>query len=298
MGDARQRPLPPEAEDFLLNQASPSTAAVYRREIAKLVGFLGRPLDEVTGRDLMAYRRTLQGLKPATICRKLSTVRSLFRFLAEGGYREGNPAQVLKLPKAVHLSPYRILTPSELRTLLAQPDLGKPIGIRDKAMLMILAVNGLRESELVNIDREDLSRLDGYSVAVVRGKGAKVRISKIAGAVAEALDRWLEIHICPTGPLFVATRGGRVTANRISTRSVRYRVRHYARKAGITRKVWPHALRHAAITHSLANGASILKVKEMAGHASLTTTQRYLHDLDTLADNAVDYNPLTRGEAT
>jgi site-specific recombinase XerD len=298
MRDSPPHAIPPEAEDFLLNQASPSTAAVYRREIAKLVAFLGKPLEEVTGRDLMAYRRTFQGLRPATICRKLSTVRSLFRFLAEGGYREGNPAQVLKLPKAAQLSPYRILTPPELRRLLDQTDPTTTVGVRDRAILMMLSVNGLRESELTQIDKEDLSRRDGYDVAVIRGKGSKVRVTKIAGAVAEALDRWLAIHVSPIGPLFVATKGGRVTGRRLSTRSVRYRVRHYAREAGITRKVSPHALRHAAITHSLANGASILKVKEMAGHASLNTTQRYLHDLDALADNAVDYNPLTRSEAT
>ena len=80
----------------------------------------------------------------------------------------------------------------------------------------------------------------------------------------------------------------------LTTRSIRYRVKRYALQAGITRKVTPHALRHAAISHSLANGANILKVKELAGHASLTTTQRYLQDLETMRGNAVDFSPLIK----
>ena len=77
----------------------------YRGEIASLLAFLGKPLEDITSRDLMAYRRSLKGFKSATLCRKLSTIRSLFNFLAEGGYREDNPAQVLKLPKNMNVSP-------------------------------------------------------------------------------------------------------------------------------------------------------------------------------------------------
>ena len=96
------------------------------------------------------------------------------------------------------------------------------------------------------------------------------------------------------GPLFTACKGHKVTDRRICTETLRYIVRKYAKKAGITKRVTPHALRHAAITHALVNGANILKVKEMAGHSSLNTTQRYLHDLETISDNAVDYNPLIK----
>ena len=110
---------------------------------------------------------------------------------------------------------------------------------------------------------------------------------------------WCAMHTSPgreyvPPPIFVPTSRSPVTDHRLGSRSVRYRVKLYARQAGITRKASPHSLRHAAITHRLADGANILKVKEMAGHASLATTQRYLHDLDALADNAVDYNPLTQ----
>ena len=284
---------PPEVEDFLANQMSPSTTLAYRREIAAFLAHIDKPLEEVQCRDLIAYRRSLSGLKPGTVCRKLSTIRSLFRFLAEAGYRETNPAQVLKLPKNANTSPYRVLSVEELQKLVEQPDVTTPVGVRDRAILMLLAVNGLRESELVGIDIEDVSRREGFTVAIIRGKGSKVRVAKIVGSVESALSEWTGMLLHASGPSFVAVEGARITNRRLSSRSVRYRVALYASQAGITRKVSPHALRHAAITHSLANGANILKVKEMAGHASLATTQRYLHDLNALEDNAVDYNPLT-----
>lgn len=286
-------------EDFLTNQASPSTAKVYRREIVAFLDTLRKPVLEATSQDLIEFRRGLRvGLKPATVSRKLSTLRSFFRFLAEGGYRETNPAQVLKLPKIANTSPYRVLTAEELRALIATADLHTSVGVRDYAILMLLSVNALRESELAGLDQEDLNIAESYSVAVIRGKGSKVRVCKIAGTVAEALAAWQALRKSTTGPIFVAVNGKRITNRRLGTRSIRYRVKHYALAAGITRKVSPHALRHAAITHSLANGANILKVRDMAGHASLTTTQRYLHILDGLADNAADYNPLAHRKSS
>ena len=291
----REHKVPTEVRDFLANQMSPSTVLTYRREIAAFLTHIGKPLEDVQCRDLIAYRRSLSGLKPGTVCRKLSTIRSLFRFLVEAGYRETNPAQVLKLPKNANTSPYRVLSVEELQKLVGQPDATTSVGVRDGAILLLLAVNGLRESELINIDREDVSRRHGFTVGIVRGKGSKVRIAKFVGTVESALWRWMEMTPRNAGPVFVAVSGNHITGQRLSTRSVRHRVALYARKAGILRRISPHALRHAAITHSLANGANILKVKEMAGHASLATTQRYLHDLEALEDNAVDYNPLTHG---
>jgi site-specific recombinase XerD len=139
---------------------------------------------------------------------------------------------------------------------------------------MLLAVNGLRNSELVNIDKKDISHMDNYKVITILGKGSKTRISKLTGAVETAVSKWLEIHPGNSGPLFVAYNGREKTDRRICTETLRYLVKKYTRKAGIEKRVTPHALRHAAITYALANGANILKVKEMAGHSSLNTTQR------------------------
>jgi site-specific recombinase XerD len=196
------------------------------------------------------------------------------------------------LPKYASVSPYQVLDADELQHLVAQPDRKTAVGIRDYAILLLLAVNGLRESELIGINKEDISEVDGYRIAVIKGKGSKVRRSKIAGSVGSALSNWLEIHTVNAGPLFVAASGKSITKRRLCARTVRYLVKKYTLKAGITRRVSPHALRHAAITHALANGANILKVRDMAGHSSLSTTQRYLHDLNAMSDNAVDYNPL------
>ena len=284
--------LPTEVLDFLANQSSPSTVNVYRREILAFLNLSQKPLTKVSTHDLVRYRASLRCNKPATVCRKLSTIRSLFRFMVEGGYSDHNPALALKLPKNPNTSPYRILSAAELTTMLSKTDQSTPIGARDRAMLLLLAVNALRESEFTGLDIEDLSPRSSCVLTVIRGKGSKVRVAKISGAVLDALEVWRRYHTAKSGPLFVSVRSARPSSTRMSQRSVRYRVKHYALAAGITRRVSPHALRHAAISHSLANGANILKVKELAGHASLTTTQRYLHSIDVLNDNATDYSPL------
>jgi site-specific recombinase XerD len=297
--DANEAQLPAEALDFLANQRATSTSRTYAREIAAFLRAVGKSVQEVECRDLIAYRRTLVGNKPATVCRKLSTIRAFFQFLATGGYRGDNPAVVLKLPRNEHSSPYRILTTEELRSVISQPSVTGALGLRDRAILLLLGINGLRESEVLSINIEDLTDRDGFVVAAIQGKGSKLRAAKIAGTVADAVAAWRQLHAGGSGPLFVSIRGKKhLTSRRLSARSVHYRVRLYARKAGITRKVSPHALRHAAISHSLANGANIVQVKEMAGHASLNTTQRYLHSLDSIADNAVDYNPLAQRKSS
>jgi len=209
-----------------------------------------------------------QGLASSSICRALMALKVFFRFLKKEKYIEIDPTLHLEGPKLWQLIP-EVMTPGEVERLLAAPDRETAVGARDRAIFHVLYASGLRVSELCSLDIQDLSDL----FVRVQGKGGKERIIPIAKAAVEAVDWYLtRVRKEGSGPLFLSLKG-----KRIGRVCVWERVKFYGQKAGITKPISPHTLRHAFATHLLENGADLRVIQEMLGHASIGTTDRYTH---------------------
>ena len=212
--------------------------------------------------------------RKSSIARKLSTLRSFFKYLVREQILSANPAKPVSTPKVEKLLP-STLTVDEAFRLVESPSRDKRMSeteLRDRAILELLYSSGIRVSELVglNPDRVDLD----LGIIKVMGKGRKERIVPIGTKAIEALKSYAKIRgrMEDTSPLFLNLRGGRLT-----DRSVVRLVKKYGRQSGIFRKISPHSLRHTFATHLLDAGADLREIQEMLGHASLSTTQRYTH---------------------
>jgi integrase/recombinase XerC len=235
------------------------------------------------------YRRT-------TISRKLSAVRSFFTFLEKKGLKVGNPARDISTPKQERYIP-NYLPVDEMFRLLERPDRGKPLGLRDLAVLEVLYSCGIRAGELagLNLDSVDFDQ----RLVKVFGKGGKERIVPIGKQAVSAVKAYLESTAdlrrkaygdIQEGPLFVNFRGGR-----LSTRSIGKIVKKYGRESGSMTDISPHDLRHTFATHLLDGGADLRSVQELLGHASLSTTQKYTHvTLDRLMEVYDKAHPRSR----
>jgi integrase/recombinase XerC len=256
--------------------ASPHTCRNYLRDLEQFESFLeGSAVEKV---DRMVLRKYLSFLhrknRKSSIARKLSTLRSFFKYLVREQIISANPAKPVSTPKVEKLLP-SALTVDEAFRLVESPSREKIIReteLRDRAILELLYSSGIRVSELVglNPDRVDLD----LGIIRVMGKGRKERIVPIGTKAMEALKSYAEIRgtMEDTSPLFLNRRGGRLT-----DRSVVRLVKKYGRQSGIFRKISPHSLRHTFATHLLDAGADLREIQEMLGHASLSTTQRYTH---------------------
>lgn len=265
---------------------SPNTISAYRDDLESFIGFLcndyltmGRDQLDLKRVDHLAVRSYLahlarRKLARATVARHLSALRTFFKFLVREEIVEANPARTVATPKREKYLP-AVLQASDVALLIEQPDRSTTLGLRDAAWLELLYASGLRISELVGIDLDDLelrSRL-----VKVRGKGAKERIVPF-GSKAEAAVR---AYLAVRGELirnieeeaaFVNYRGERIT-----TRSIRRLFDGYVRDAALRAGVSPHTLRHSFATHLLNAGADLRGIQELLGHASLSTTQKYTH---------------------
>jgi integrase/recombinase XerC len=270
-------------EQLRLERRSPETTLrAYRADLLELIEFLAteyeagwRPApDEI---DLLALRAWVGwlhqgGSSKPTVARKVAAVRSFFTWLVREERLDRSPAEALRAPKQPKHLP-RAATVDEVFALLEAPDTGKPGGKRDRAMLETLYAAGLRVSELVALDLEDL-HLGERTLRVV-GKGDKERIVPFGGKAEAALRTWLEASLplrerSGEDAVFLNLKGGRLTA-----RSVRRILDRYVRQVALARKISPHALRHSFATHLLESGADLRAIQELLGHASLSTTQRY-----------------------
>jgi len=272
--------------------ASPHTCRCYERDLKEFENFLKSqgadfsPSEkpELEKVDRIVIRKYLSVLhrknKKSSIARKISTLRSFFRYLVREKLVSSNPAKAVSTPKVEKTLP-ATLTVDEAFRLMESPDRplkkvfeaeAKKSGLRDRAILELLYSSGLRVGELVGLN---LKHLDLHlGIVRVMGKGRKERIVPIGNKAIEALKIYLDRRGDPEGeePLFVNLRGGRLTS-----RSVGRLIKKYTRASGIVRKVSPHSLRHSFATHLLDGGADIREIQEMLGHASLSTTQRYIH---------------------
>jgi site-specific recombinase XerD len=205
----------------------------------------------------------------------LIAIRSFLKFLQKRGVKSTSPEKIelAKLPER-HLD---LITTAELTRLLQAARGEGEQELRDRAMLELLFSTGLRVSELCSLDSDlDLSR-DEFSI---RGKGEKVRVVFLSPAAKEALRAYQKARKDMGEALFVNRARGREKGERLTPRSVERIIKKYAIKAGITKKVTPHVLRHSFATDLLSNGADIRSVQQLLGHASINTTQIYTHVTD------------------
>ncbi len=265
--------------------ASQSTVRSYASDLRQFLAFardasrLGprvRPQD-VTVETIRAYLGSLdrRGEKKTSLARKLSTLRSFFRFLRQDEGMQENPAEELRTPKLPKHLP-RTLTKDEANALMQCPNGPSLSSFRDRAILETFYSTGARVSELVGMNREDVSWAEG--VVRLRGKGNKERIVPIGSVAIEAIKDYLAALSRDTArgarqpePVFLNNRGGRLTA-----RSVARIVAAYSSHLP-GGQVSPHVLRHSFATHLLDEGADLRAIQEMLGHASLSTTQKYTH---------------------
>jgi integrase/recombinase XerC len=203
-------------------------------------------------------------------------MRSFFRFGQREGWAKNNPAKPLRNPRKPRDLPH-FLSSDELARLLQTPPSGQPMGLRDRAILETLYSAGLRVSEVVGLNDDDLDFAAG--IVRVRGKGRKERLSPLGSYAQAAVRRWSKhrklappLDRSPQRPVFTNKFGKRLT-----TRSVGRLLEKYLKIAGLDRRTTPHTLRHSFATHLLDRGADIRSVQELLGHKSLGTTQIYTH---------------------
>ena len=227
-------------------------------------------LDETPVRAYIGWLYTRNSR--TSISRKLASVRTFFEFLIRKGILKNNLAKLVPTPHGEKRLP-TFLTVDEVVKLLDIEDSGDALISRDIAALELLYSSGLRVSELVGINLNDLD-LNNMTVKVL-GKGNKERIVPVGSKAGDTLKEYLHARLGmnPTGDhLFVNSRGGR-----LNVRSVDRIIKKYAVLAGIPKNVSPHVLRHTFATHLLGGGADLRAIQEMLGHKSLSTTQRYTH---------------------
>ncbi len=264
--------------------ASDLTTKSYREDLSHLVAYLTETGGEcpgpsaITTLDLRGYVASLHEADYAktTIARRLASLRSFFRFGQREGWVTANPAKPLRTPRKPRDLPH-FLSSEELVQLLESPPANQPFGLRDRAMLETLYSAGLRVSELVGINDDDLDGAAG--IVRVRGKGRKERLAPLGSYAQKAISRWMEKRKIAGGlardarrPVFTNKFGKRLT-----TRSVGRLLEKYLKQTGLDRRTTPHTLRHSFATHLLDRGADIRSVQELLGHKSLATTQIYTH---------------------
>jgi integrase/recombinase XerC len=277
----------------LNRNASAHTVAAYESDLSQFIAFAGqqrgtRAALEPKHLDLQLIRGFLadlyrQGQARASVARKVSALRTFVRYLRREGWIDSDPAALAVAPKREQKVPAH-LSVDEMAQLLEAPDASTPLGRRDRAILELFYASGIRLSELVALDLEDVD-LAGRMVRVM-GKGRKERIVPFNPKAAAALRAWLKDRVAlranpksqiPSSksqaePLFVNARGGRLTG-----RSVQRLVSRYVRSCSTRFGISPHALRHSFATHLLQAGADLRAIQELLGHVRLSTTQRYTH---------------------
>ncbi|UCJ18731.1 site-specific tyrosine recombinase XerD [Pseudomonas sp. MM211] len=256
------------------------TRSAYRSDLALLNGWLqGRDVElQAVGRDVLldhlAWRMN-EGYKARSTARLISGMRGFYRFLLREGVIETDPTLQVDMPQLGRPLP-KSLSEADVEALLAAPDLGDPIGLRDRAMLEVLYACGLRVSELIGLTLEQVNLRQG--VVRVFGKGSKERLVPMG----EEAIRWVERYCREARPVLLGGRPGDVLfpslrGEQMTRQTFWHRIKHQAKVAGIAKSLSPHTLRHAFATHLLNHGADLRVVQMLLGHSDLSTTQIYTH---------------------
>jgi integrase/recombinase XerD len=255
----------------------------YQRDLRSLEGYAssaGRRPETLDRSALEEFvrRQMALGLSPRSVGRSVAAIRGFFRFLVLDHHLEHNPADDLHPPRAWPALP-KFLSLDEVDLLIAQPDIGTPKGLRDRAMIEVLYATGLRVSELVALRPADLHLDEQYLTCI--GKGAKERLVPIGEQARDWVRRYQRdargvlLKGRGSSRLFVNARGGPLS--RVGFWKV---LTQYGRRANLPGGISPHVLRHSFATHLLERGADLRAIQMMLGHADLSTTQIYTHVLE------------------
>ena len=262
---------------------SPLTVAAYRSDLAQFAEFLdqrhgGQPeLRSVDGEAVSEYVLHLKerGYSDSSRARKVASVKSFFGFLLDEGVVDKDPTENVGSPRLGRSLP-EVLTEEQVETLLDAARGHAPEERRDRAMMELLYATGMRVTELVSLDLDDIDVTAGYVRCF--GKGSKERLVPLhaaaVGVVKDYLERWREVLATPRSgkAAFLNARGARLTRQGFWTI-----LKRLAARAGIEGKITPHTLRHSFATHLLRGGAPLRHVQELLGHADIATTQVYTH---------------------
>jgi site-specific recombinase XerD len=275
-------------EDHALVRFAESTAHGYVRAVRAFLDWLrdrGIPLVDVRTSDIEAYQADVCTLRkkdgtPYSVdlqVHRLSSVKTLFRFLYQRGYVLIDASAPVEYPRREMRLPRGVLTREETRRLVEAPDTSTPIGLRDRAILETFYGTGIRAGELAKLKTIDVDTEDKV-LRVLLGKGAKDRNVPLTRAAAEAIEAYLlhgrpKIRGATKSPwLFLALRGGRMYPDLLNGV-----VQAAARKTGLEKHATCHTLRHSVATHLLKGGADIRHIQKLLGHRSLQSTERYTH---------------------
>ncbi|RIJ63860.1 site-specific tyrosine recombinase XerD [uncultured Rummeliibacillus sp.] len=264
-------------------QLSTNTLQSYERDIRDYTQNIFdiqqlETFDDVERYHILQHLQTLRnkGISARTVSRHISAIRSFHQFLLREKRCSNDPTIHIDMPKIEQKLP-RVLSIEEIDRLIAATNVAKPQGVRDRAMLELLYATGMRVSECIALNLEDIHLTMGF--VRVFGKGGKERIIPLGGTAIDACTKYLntarfqlENPKLRTEALFINQRGKRLTRQ-----GCWKLLKGYAEKAGIEKELTPHILRHSFATHLIENGADLRAVQEMLGHADIATTQIYTH---------------------
>jgi integrase/recombinase XerD len=265
-----------------------NSLAAYSADLERFSAFAGEG-GEILDRDrIRQYLDTLYraGLSNRSIARHLTTLRSFYGFLVREGRLASDPTEHLGTPKQWQTIP-KYLSLEQIETIIQAPDLSRPNGLRDRAMMELLYATGLRVSELCRAGLGDLDL--NFGVIRTTGKGNKQRLVPVGTSAIEAVREWIRtgrpamLKGRASRYLFVTARGGCLTRQGFWKL-----LAGYGRKAGIFHGLTPHVLRHSFATHLLEGGADLRSVQVMLGHADISTTQIYTHVMRSRLRETVD----------
>lgn len=327
---APERTLGDLLAEVILRGRSPETRRAYRADLADFLAWrlgvaVALPADpevlrtggadpalavaldslcRVTEGDLAAYLRALgdgaggRGLAPATIGRRLTPLRLLFRRLQRYHLIAVDPTEELRGPRLSKLSGTLWLSRAEARRLEDACAGATLRDLRDRALVITMLATGLRAAEILGLAVADLGQLEGHHVAWVTGKGGARERVKLAPKARRALDAWLDAAGLAEGPVFRRLYRLRATSDTpiayrphgaLAYTGLKFVLRERFAAAGLAARLSPHSLRHSFVTLALKGGAPLPKVQHAARHADPQTTMRYAHEQDDLDDNAADY---------
>lgn len=272
--------------------ASLHTLRAYREDLEI---FFRNVKSEIKAIDLSDIRGFVasqinEGHRKTTVGRRLATVRSFLKFLYREGYVKTNPAKLVPTPKLPQMLP-KFLSVDDVFSLVEKPERIGFLPARDRAILELLYSSGLRVSELVGLNVEDMNLRE--ELVKVRGKGKKERIVPVGKKAVEAIRSYAteRVLLKKRDNSFFLNRNG----IRLTDRSVRRIVIKYARAIGISGSIGPHVLRHTFASHLLQGGADLRVIQELLGHSSLSTTQKYTHlDITHLMETYDKAHPLAK----
>ena len=274
---------------------SANTLDAYRRDLRRLLDFMAREgltATEIQLENLQTFAAELHdmGVGPSSQCRILSGVRSFFRYLLTDGYRDDDPTELLESPQTAEKLP-EVLSVSEVDRMEESIDLTRWEGHRNRAIIEVLFSCGLRVTELVTLQLDNLYLEEGY--VRVMGKGSKERLVPISGRAVSELMLWFDdrrrMNIKPgeEGYVFLNRRGAHLTRTMILIM-----IKRQAAEAGITKTISPHTLRHSFATALLEGGADLRAIQELLGHENIGTTEIYTHmDLTALRQEILEHHP-------